>query len=118
MHELCGARTGNYDFNWKQALFGERIPKKFATEIEIWHLLHGITLWMIWIDQNNRVFNHEQWHESKMKHLIWDNLIMYAKMAWERVVNLLRLASTWPKPSFKDLIKLGEIGTFFLEVIK
>ena len=27
MHKLCGVRTGNYDcFNWKQVLFGERIP--------------------------------------------------------------------------------------------
>lgn len=31
MHELCEIRTDNYDsFNWKQALFGKRIPKKFV----------------------------------------------------------------------------------------
>ena len=31
MRELCGVRTGNYDsFNWKQALFGERIQRKFV----------------------------------------------------------------------------------------
>ena len=29
MRELCGVRLGNYDWlNWKQAMFGERIPKK------------------------------------------------------------------------------------------
>lgn len=43
---------------------------------------------------------------------------MYAKMAWEKVINLLRLASTWLKPSLKDSIKLGEIDTFLLEVIE
>ena len=31
MHELCGVRTGNYDsFNWKQALFGERLLRKYG----------------------------------------------------------------------------------------
>ena len=40
MHELCGVRTGNYDtFNWKQVLFGERIPKMYGTSLEV--LLFG-----------------------------------------------------------------------------
>jgi hypothetical protein len=31
MHELCGVTIGNYDcFNWKQATFGERLPKKYG----------------------------------------------------------------------------------------
>ena len=48
MHELCGVKTGNYDcFNWKQALFGKRIPKQFGKLIKVWHLLRGITLWTI-----------------------------------------------------------------------
>ena len=43
MHELCRVRSGNYDcFNWKQALFGERIPKKYGKAIKIWHLLRDI----------------------------------------------------------------------------
>jgi hypothetical protein len=30
-HELYGVRMGNYDnFNWKQALYGERSFKKFV----------------------------------------------------------------------------------------
>lgn len=62
VHKLCGVRTGNYNnFNWKQALFGERIPKKFGKMIKIWHLLRGITLWTTWIECNDKVFNHEQW---------------------------------------------------------
>ena len=33
MHELCGVRTRNYyNFNWKQALFGKRIPKKYDSQ--------------------------------------------------------------------------------------
>ena len=94
MHELCGVRTGNYDsFNWKQALFGERIQRKFVKKIKIWHLLRGITLWTIWIERNDKVFNHEQWHESKVKHKIWDELLMYARAAWERVLKLIKISS-------------------------
>ena len=45
MKDLCGVRSGNDDiFNWKQTLFGKRIPKKFGKTIQIWHLLRGITL--------------------------------------------------------------------------
>lgn len=49
---------------------------------EIWHLFHDIPIWMIWIKHIDRVFNQEQWHNSKVKHIIWDNLIMHAKVAW------------------------------------
>ena len=56
-----GVRTGNYDcFNWKQALFGEWIPKKYSKKISILNLLRGITLWTIWIERYDKVFNQEQ----------------------------------------------------------
>ena len=94
MRELCGVRTGNYDrFNWKQALIGERIPKKYGKKIKTWHLLRGITLWTIWIEHNDKVFNHEQWHESKVKHRNWDELIIYAKEAWNRVIEQIKISS-------------------------
>jgi hypothetical protein len=67
MHKLCGVRTGNYNnFNWKQALFGKRIPQKIGKMIKIWYLLRGITLWTAWIERKDKVFNHEQWQESKV----------------------------------------------------
>ena len=79
MHDLCGVQSGNYDtFNWKQAMFGKRIPKKFSKTIQIWHLLRGITLWIIWIERIDKVFNHVEWHEAKLKHRIWENFIYYA----------------------------------------
>ena len=94
MHELCGVRNGNYDsFNWKQALFGERIRNKFGKNINIWHLLRGIMLWTIWIEHNNKLFNHEQGHESKVKLRIWDELIIYTKAAWKRVVDQIKISS-------------------------
>ena len=50
MHAQYGVRIGNSNgLHWKQTLFGEGTPKKFVKKIKIWHLLRGITLWMIWI---------------------------------------------------------------------
>jgi hypothetical protein len=50
-------------------------------------------LWTIWIERNNKVFNYEHWHESKVKHRIWDELIIYAKAAWERVIKHIKISS-------------------------
>ena len=45
MLELYGVKTGNLDcFNWKQAMFGERIPRKYGPQVKIRHLLKGIIL--------------------------------------------------------------------------
>ena len=93
MHELCGVRTGHLDsFNWKQGIFGERIPFKFRKMTKIWHLLRGTTLWTIWVERNDKVFNQEQWHVSKMKAHIWNTLLMYAHMAWQRVLKLIKIS--------------------------
>lgn len=86
MHELCGVRIGRYDnFKWKQTISGERIPGKFSKKSKVWHLLWGVTLWTIWIEHNDKVFNQTLWHESKAKHRIWNELILYTTTAWERV---------------------------------
>jgi hypothetical protein len=73
-------------------MFGERIQKKFCKQIRIWHLLCDITLWTIWIKRNDKVFN-QQWHESKIKHRIWDELIMYAKVAWKWMIKQIKISS-------------------------
>ena len=40
VHDLCGIRTSNRNsFHWKQIIFIEKIPKKVAKKIKIWHLL-------------------------------------------------------------------------------
>lgn len=70
---------------------------------------------MIWIEQNDRVFNYEQWHESKIKHLIWDNLILYAKVAWDRVVKFVKISPYSAKPFSKALMKLGGLGMCFVD---
>ena len=68
----------------------DKIPKMFGQKTKIWHFLCGITLWMIWIERNDRVFDQEQWHDSKVKHIIWGDLIMYAKVLWTRVIKYVK----------------------------
>ena len=47
----------------------------------------------IWIEHNDKVFNHEQLHESKVKHQIWDELIVYAKAAWKHAIKHIKISS-------------------------
>lgn len=61
MHVLCGVTTGYYDsFNWKQTLFGKRIPKIYGKKTKIWHLFRGITLWTIWYERNDTIMTMAQ----------------------------------------------------------
>ena len=64
------------------------ILKNFVKKIKIWHLLCGITFWTIWIECKDKVFSQEQWYESKVNYLI-----MYAKVAWEWVVNYVTIST-------------------------
>ena len=71
--------------------FWRNNPKEIMQKANCWHLLRGMTLYIIWIEHNDKVFNHEQWHESKVKCCIWDELIMYAKTAWKRVLKQIKI---------------------------
>lgn len=44
------------------------------------------------IERNDEVFNHTQWHESKFKYVIWDELIVYIKMASLRVIKCIKIS--------------------------
>ena len=66
-----------------------------------------------------RCLNQKQWHESKVKHLIWDDYIMYAKVAWARVIKLIKISTYLAKPSSQaESIKLGVLGTSSLKVLE
>ena len=65
--------------------------------IRSWHLFRGTMLWTIWIERNDKVFNHEQRHESKVKQRIWDELIIYSKTAWKRVLEQIAVFQGFDK---------------------
>lgn len=35
--------------------------------------------------------NQKQGHEFKVKHHIWNNLILYTEVAWERVIKYVKI---------------------------
>jgi hypothetical protein len=63
------------------------------------------------------LFNHEQWHESKVKPLIWDDLIMYAKMAWARVITFVKISAYSVEALLKGFIQTWGIGKSFVDEI-
>lgn len=71
----------------------------------IQHLLHGVILWTIWTKRNDRVFNQAQWLESKAKHLIWVDLVMYAMVPWERVVEFVKINAYMAKTLLKGVLR-------------
>jgi hypothetical protein len=82
------------------------------------HLLRGIIPpWMIWVEWNDKAFNQEQWHESNMKHLIWDNLIMYSKVAWAMMVEFVEISVYSSIALLKGFDATWVLGTFFVDVI-
>ncbi len=50
-------------------------------------------------------FNQQYWHESKVKHLVWDELIMYAKVAWAMYI---KINAFLVKLCLRDLRDLGK----------
>jgi len=45
-------------------IFGSTNPQKYLGLQTIWSLLHGSSIWLIWITRNNRVFSQTQWPRS------------------------------------------------------
>jgi hypothetical protein len=62
-----------------------------------------LLFWTIWIECNDRVFNHEQWHESKVKHIIWDDIDMQAKVARERFIKFVKICVYSTEALLEDL---------------
>ena len=59
------------------------------------------------------------WHDSKVKYLIWNNLIMYAKVAWERVqVKNATISAFRPRLCSKVSTKHGVLKTFVVGEIR
>jgi hypothetical protein len=38
--------------DWSQSLLASSVPRRFLVVSKLWSLLHGITLWCIWIARN------------------------------------------------------------------
>ena len=102
-------------FHWKQGLFRDELWKSFVKWVfDLASPLRHGALWNIWIESNDKVCNQSFWHESKGKHVHWDEVIMYAKAAWAKVIKRWTLCR-WRLYS-TTCIKLGVPGRFFATV--
>jgi hypothetical protein len=67
--------------------FGQNFANKFKFGTSLVASLCGP------FGSNIFVFNHKQWHKSEVKHRDWDELIMYAKPTWKRVMKQIKISS-------------------------
>jgi hypothetical protein len=54
----------------KHNIFTTKELKEFKGVKGPWSLFRGITLWVLWIERNDLVFNGERWHVQKIHNLI------------------------------------------------
>jgi hypothetical protein len=64
--------------DWKHALFVQEPPRKFQKVARLWLLLHGVTMWLVWISHNHFVFNQSHWNHQHVTNLIWRGIGKYA----------------------------------------
>ncbi len=94
--------------HWKQSVFATKSPRRMQHVESIWSLLRGITLWIEW---NDLVFNNERWNVGKIHKVIWDALLDYGRVVWNRCMRLIRKTPIWRKNKFsRNLIRVG-VGT-------
>jgi hypothetical protein len=83
-------------------------------------LLRGITLWALWIEQNDLVFNNERWNVGKIHKVIWDALLDYGTATWNRCMRLIKktlrverkLLEKFDKSSGRHRVICVRIGNF------
>jgi hypothetical protein len=53
------------------------------------------------------VFNNKRWNVVKIHNVIWDALLDYGRVAWNRCMRLIRKT---PKPKINFMISLIRVG--------
>jgi hypothetical protein len=79
IHELKSSRVVA-PMQWKHCIFVAKTLRIFQKNENIWFLLRGIILWSLRIKQNNFIFNNEKWREKKLQTIIWNLLLIMAKL--------------------------------------
>lgn len=90
----------------KHNIFTIKELRKFKRVKGLWSLLKGITLWVLWIERNDLVFNGEWWHVQKIHNLIWKSLFEYGRVDWERCVVKIK---KFPNVEHKKLMAFDNV---------
>lgn len=119
-------RREGLNFNWKQGLFNDKLPRRFRSVYKIWDLLRGVIVWTLWIARNDMVFNGNKWNQQKILHTIWLGLVDYSRLAWNslKVQPIEVFCESWGRSNVlatvvngrPKWILTGPVATFLLSV--
>jgi hypothetical protein len=93
---------------WKHAIFVARVSRHLHSVENIWSFFRGITLWSIWIECNDLIFNNVRWDGCRIQKAIWDAGLDYGRVAWRWCVKKTSQSPTFEKKSMKTLVGLGK----------
>ena len=66
---------------WQQYIMGSRLLRKFCFAKQLWSLIHGSIIWIIWIDRNAICFQHEVWANQKLELMLWEAVFNHGRTA-------------------------------------
>ena len=84
-----GPRLQKLAINWKQGIFGHRLPNRFKPVSRVWLFIRGVVIWHIWEQRNEAAFDGCHWHPAKLYHKLWLSMIDYGRISWSRVQSKL-----------------------------
>jgi hypothetical protein len=106
---MCDLAYGNKPsrvvapLHWKQCVFVAKSPRQVKCVENIWSLPRGITLWNLWIEWNDLVFNNKRWNVVKIHKVIWDALLVYGRANWNRCMKPIRKTLRAEKKTFQEV---------------
>ncbi|KAG0562007.1 hypothetical protein KC19_9G109900 [Ceratodon purpureus] len=80
--------------------------------LRAWALLRGIILWGSWILRNEAVFEGTVWSNARGRRYIWDSLLEYGRVEWDRTLKKLKSAKS-PEKAQSALCEFDSTWTAF-----
>ena len=87
------SRSQKFIINWKQGIFGHRLPNRFKLVSRVWLFIRGVVIWHIWEQRNEAAFDGCHWHPAKLYHKLWLSMIDYGRLSWSRVQSKMEKAT-------------------------
>ncbi|KAG0575152.1 hypothetical protein KC19_VG322200 [Ceratodon purpureus] len=99
-------------YSLEQCIFGKRIRLRMMGALRAWALLRGIIVWGSWILRNDAVFEETVWSNARSRRYIWDSLLEYGRVEWDRTLKKLKFAKS-PEKAQSALCEFDSTWTIF-----
>ena len=96
-----GQRLEKFIVNWKQGIFGHRLPIRFKLVSRVWLFMRGVVIWHIWEQRNEAASDGRQWHLAKLYHKLWLSMVDYGRLSWSRAQSKMEKATNNPEKKRK-----------------